>query len=70
MATATGDILGGKWHEMKGKAKQKWGKLTDDDLNVVNGKQEELSGAIQKRYGYDKARADMEVRDWLKEQKV
>jgi uncharacterized protein YjbJ (UPF0337 family) len=70
MATATGDILHGKWHEMKGKAKQKWGKLTDDDLNVISGKQEELSGAIQKRYGYDKARADMEVRNWLNEQKV
>ena len=70
MATATGDILQGKWHELKGKAKQKWGKLTDDDLQRINGKQEELSGTIQKRYGYDKARADMEVHDWLNEHKV
>lgn len=70
MTTASGDILHGKWHELKGKAKQKWGRLTDDDLNVVNGRQEELSGAIQKRYGYDKARADREVRDWLNEHKM
>ncbi len=70
MTTASGDILHGKWHELKGKAKQKWGRLTDDDLNVVNGRQEELSGVIQKRYGYDKARADREVRDWLNEHKM
>ncbi len=69
MAIATGDILHGKWHEMKGKAKQKWGKLTDDDLTAIDGKHEELSGAIQKRYGYDKARADKEVHDWLNEHK-
>ena len=45
------DILKGKWKEIKGEAKQKWGKLTDDDLAQVEGKEEELLRLLQKRYG-------------------
>lgn len=67
MATAAGDILQGKWHELKGKARQKWGKLTDDDLERINGKREELAGMLQKRYGYDKARAEREIDTWMDE---
>jgi len=51
------DILKGKWHEMKGGVKEKWGKLTDDDLTVVDGKAEQLQGLLQKRYGYTKEKA-------------
>lgn len=44
----------GNWKQMKGKVKEQWGKLTDDDLDVINGKREQLEGKIQERYGYEK----------------
>ena len=50
----------GNWKEMKGKVKEKWGKLTDDDLTAINGKRDQLEGALQRRYGYaeDQAKQD------------
>ena len=54
------DILKGKWKEIKGEVKQKWGKLTDDDLAQVEGKEEKLVGLLQKRYGYAKEKAEEE----------
>lgn len=62
---ATNDILLGRWKELKGQVRQQWGKLTDDDLLKLSGKTEELSGVLQLRYGYDKARADTEINNWL-----
>ena len=59
------DILQGKWHEVKGGVKKQFGKLTDDDITTMHGRQEELSGALQKRYGYDKTKADLEIQNWL-----
>jgi len=50
----------------RGKAKQRWGELTDDELDQINGKRDELEGQIQRRYGYAKDRARTEVDDWLK----
>ena len=47
----------GNWKHMKGKVKEKWGKLTDDDLDVINGRREQLEGKIQERYGYAKDQA-------------
>ena len=64
---ANKDILQGKWHELKGQARQQWGKLTDDDIERMSGKMEEFSGVLQKKYGYDKAKADTEIDNWLKE---
>ena len=61
----TKDILEGKWHELKGKVKQQWGKLTDDDLTRLSGKSEELAGVLQNRYGYGKKQAESEIHDWL-----
>jgi uncharacterized protein YjbJ (UPF0337 family) len=49
---------------VKGKIKEQWGKLTDDDLNVINGKQDQLAGKIQERYGYAKDQARREIDDW------
>jgi len=60
------DRVEGTWKEYRGKAKQKWGELTDDELDQINGKREELEGQIQRRYGYAKDRARTEVDDWLK----
>ena len=64
---ANKDILQGKWHELKGQARQRFAKLTDDDVERLSGKMEELSGVLQKKYGYDRARADLEITNWLKE---
>jgi uncharacterized protein YjbJ (UPF0337 family) len=61
----TKDILFGKWHEIKGQARQKWGKLTDDDFTRLSGKTEELAGVLQQRYGYSKAQAEIEINTWL-----
>ena len=63
----TKDILTGKWHELKGQVRQKWGKLTDDDLARLNGKTEELAGVLQQRYGYARAQAEIEINKWLGE---
>jgi len=51
------DIFKGKWKELKGKVKQQWGKLTDDDIAKVEGNYEELEGLLQKSYGYQKDQA-------------
>jgi uncharacterized protein YjbJ (UPF0337 family) len=59
------DILKGKWHELKGGIKVKWGKLTDDDLTAVNGKAEQLQGLLQTRYGYTKEKAAEEYKDFI-----
>jgi len=61
----TKDILYGKWHELKGQVRQKWGKLTDDDFDRLSGKTEELAGVLQQRYGYGKAQAEIEINKWL-----
>jgi uncharacterized protein YjbJ (UPF0337 family) len=54
------DILEGKWTEMKGKVKEQWGKLTDDDLNQAEGRAERLIGLLQQRYGYARDEAEQE----------
>ncbi len=64
---ATKDILQGKWHELKGQARQTFAKLTDDDIERMSGKMEEFSGVLQQKYGYNKAQADKEIDNWLKE---
>jgi uncharacterized protein YjbJ (UPF0337 family) len=65
----TSDILQGKWHELKGSVKKQFGKLTDDDVLKMSGRREELNGALQKRYGYNKERADLEIDNWLRDYK-
>jgi uncharacterized protein YjbJ (UPF0337 family) len=55
------------WNQVEGNWKQ--GKLTDDDLDVINGKQEQLEGRLQQRYGYAKDQAAKEVNDWYGRQK-
>ena len=60
------DTFEGNWKELKGKAKQQWGKLTDDDLTQVNGSYEELEGRIQKAYGYQREQAKKEIDDFIK----
>jgi len=59
------DRVEGNWKEFKGKVQQKWGKLTSDDVNVIEGKRTELSGRLQQRYGYAKDEAEREIDSWL-----
>jgi len=54
------DIIAGKWQQLLGKAKEQWGKLTDDDLKTVEGKFDRLTGLIRERYGYTKEKAEEE----------
>ena len=60
------DIIEGKWEQLKGKAKEKWGKLTNDDWTVIEGKRDQMAGLIQERYGRTKEEAEKEVEDWFK----
>ncbi len=54
----------GNWKQIKGSVKEKWGKLTDDDLDVINGRREQLEGKIQERYGLQKDQAKSEIDTW------
>lgn len=60
------DTIQGKWHELKGEVKTKWGKLTDNDLTQIDGKREKLLGYLQKHYGYAKEEAETELNSFEK----
>lgn len=55
------DTMQGNWKQLKGKAKERWGKLTDDELDQVEGKRDQLAGKIQEKYGKTKEEAEKEV---------
>jgi uncharacterized protein YjbJ (UPF0337 family) len=59
------DILKGKWKELKGEIKEKWGSLNDDDLAQVEGKEEQLLGLLQQRYGYARETAEEEYKGFM-----
>lgn len=61
------DIIQGNWTQLKGKALKTWGKLTDDDLDVIAGRQEELVGRLQARYGWAREEAEQRVNDQISE---
>lgn len=54
----------GNWKQFKGKVKEQWGDLTDDDLDQIDGKREVLEGRIQERYGIAKDQVERDVNDW------
>jgi uncharacterized protein YjbJ (UPF0337 family) len=60
------DVLKGDWKTLQGKVKEKWGKLTDDDMTVIAGKRDQLQGKLQERYGYAKEEAQKELDDFCK----
>lgn len=55
------DQIKGNWKQLKGKVKQQWGKLTDDDLTYIDGQRDQLLGKLQERYGYSKEQAEKEL---------
>lgn len=60
------DQMQGKWKQMKGTVKERWGKLTDDDVDVINGQNDQLVGKIQEKYGIAKEEAQRQVEDWMR----
>jgi uncharacterized protein YjbJ (UPF0337 family) len=54
----------GNWQQFKGQAQERWGKLTDDDMNVIDGKREQLAGKLQERYGIAKEEAEDQICDF------
>lgn len=59
------DVLRGKWKQLKGSAKSTWGALTDDDVAQIEGDFDKLVGKLEERYGWERARAEAEAREWL-----
>jgi uncharacterized protein YjbJ (UPF0337 family) len=58
------DRIEGQWKKVKGSIKEQWGKLTDDDLDIIAGKRDQLMGSLQKRHGIAKEEAEKQVKDW------
>ncbi len=61
------DTLKGNWNQLKGKIKQKWGKLTDDDITAINGSYDQLVGKIQEKHGIARDKAEQELKDFDKD---
>jgi uncharacterized protein YjbJ (UPF0337 family) len=60
------DTISGQWKQMKGKVREKWGKLTDDEVEQIGGAKDRLVGKIQERYGYAKDQAEKEVNEFCR----
>jgi uncharacterized protein YjbJ (UPF0337 family) len=63
----TNQLAAGVWHQIKGKAKEQWGKLTDDDLKQLEGHAEQLAGKLQQRYGLARDEAERQAREFRKQ---
>jgi uncharacterized protein YjbJ (UPF0337 family) len=59
------DQVAGKWKQFRGQFKERWGQLTDDDLDVIDGQREQFVGVLQERYGIAKEVAENEIKDFL-----
>jgi uncharacterized protein YjbJ (UPF0337 family) len=58
------DRIEGNWKQFKGKVKERWGKLTGDQLDVISGRRDQLAGKIQECYGMGKDEVERQIRDW------
>jgi len=68
--TMNWDQAKGNWKQIKGKVKEKWGQLTDDELDEIEGKRDQLLGKIQKQYGISREEAENQVKNWESQQGV
>ena len=59
------NILEGKWLQLRGAVREKWGQLTDDELDQIAGKRDKLAGVLQERYGYAENEAEQQIDDFL-----
>ena len=59
------DILMGRWHQVKGEVRRRWGKLTDDDVLAIGGHLEKMIGKLQERYGFKREDAEKQVNDFI-----
>ena len=59
------DILKGKWKQLRGRVREQWGELTNDEIDQIAGKRDQLIGTIQEKYSYTRAKAEQEVNDFL-----
>ena len=64
------DILEGQWKQLRGRLQERWGELTNDELDQINGKRWVLIGKLQEKYGYTREKADQEINDFLTKIKV
>jgi uncharacterized protein YjbJ (UPF0337 family) len=62
------DTLKGQWTQLKGRIRQQWGRLTDDELDQIQGDSETLVGKLQERYGRTREQAEQEVERWLQQE--
>ncbi len=60
------DTVEGNWKQFKGTVKEKWGKLTDSDVDALSGKKDQFLGKLQERYGYSKDEAEREMDEWAR----
>lgn len=61
------DIIEGKWDQLKGSVKEKWGELTDDELTQAAGNRDKLAGKLQEKYGWTKSEVDEKLNDFFKD---
>ncbi len=61
------DIIQGKWTQLVGSVKEKWGDLTDDELTEIDGRKDKLAGKLQEKYGWTKNEADRQIDDFFKD---
>jgi uncharacterized protein YjbJ (UPF0337 family) len=59
------NILEGNWKQIRGTIREKWGELTDDELDQIAGKRDKLAGVLQERYGYTQVEAERQIDDFL-----
>ena len=64
------DVLEGKWKQLRGEIREKWGELTDDELDQIAGKRDKLIGKLQEKYGYSRDEATRELDEFLVEWEV
>jgi uncharacterized protein YjbJ (UPF0337 family) len=64
------DQIEGNWKQFKGHVKEKWGRLTDDDIDRLSGKRDQLAGRIQERYGISREEAEREMDEWARSREV
>lgn len=62
------DIVQGKWKQLKGSVQEKWGELTNDELDQIDGNKDQLAGKLQEKYGWTKEEAETRIDDYFRDQ--